>query len=154
LQDADAADMTQEVLRAVAATAPALPYDPARGSFRGWLYTVARNRICDYLSGPGHRERGTGDSATQRLLSSHAAPDDDAERWEHDYQRHVFHVAAERVRADFTPATWQAFWLIAVEGQSAEEAARRLGSTVGAVYVAKCRVLARLKTRVQLLAEE
>jgi RNA polymerase sigma-70 factor (ECF subfamily) len=154
LQDADAADLTQEVLRAVAATAAELPYDPKRGSFRGWLYTVARNRIYDYLTGPGQRERGTGDTATQRLLSSQAAPDDDAERWERDYQRHIFHVAAEQVRPDFAPATWQAFWLIAVEGQSAEEAARQLGLSVGAVYVAKCRVLARLKARVHLLAEE
>jgi RNA polymerase sigma-70 factor (ECF subfamily) len=154
LQDADAADLTQEVLRAVAATASKLPYDPERGSFRGWLYTVARNRILDYLRGPAHRERGTGDTATQHLLSSQPAPDDDAERWEHDYQRHLFHLAAEQVRSDFAPATWQAFWSIAVEGRSAEEAARQLGMSIGAVYVAKCRVLAQLKDRVLLLADE
>src|SRR5919197_2744578 len=51
LQDADAADLTQEVLRAVAGAVGRLEYDPARGSFRGWLFTVVRNRLRDFLDG-------------------------------------------------------------------------------------------------------
>src|SRR5438552_19010705 len=68
LQDADAADLTQEVLRTVALAAPALHYDPARGSFRGWLYTVASRKIHDFRDSRANRERGSGDSVTQRLL--------------------------------------------------------------------------------------
>src|SRR5207302_6943832 len=61
LQDADAADLTQDVLRAVSAAAGRLAYDPARGTFRGWLFTLAHHRLYDFLSRrrrPGH---GSGD---------------------------------------------------------------------------------------------
>src|ERR1700754_2903441 len=60
LQDADAADVMQDVLRSVAAAAARLRYDPARGSFRGWLYTVARNKIFNFLAAAQHKlGRGT-----------------------------------------------------------------------------------------------
>src|ERR1700674_1586490 len=68
LQDADAADLTQEVLRAVTKAAPMLVYDPSRGSFRGWLYPVTCNKIHDFRDSRPNRERGSGDSVTQRLL--------------------------------------------------------------------------------------
>jgi RNA polymerase sigma factor (sigma-70 family) len=151
LQDADAADLTQEVLRAVAAAAPTLVYDPARGSFRGWLYTVTCRKIHDYRGKHLHRERGSGDSATHRLLNEQPAPDDEEGRWERDYQSHLFALAAEQVRDGFEATTWRAFWLLAVEGKSGEEAAQNLGMSVGAVYVARSRVLARLKKQVHLL---
>ena len=61
LQDADAADVMQDVLRSVAGAAGRLKYDPARGSFRGWLYTVARNKIFNFLEAARHKlGRGTG----------------------------------------------------------------------------------------------
>ena len=154
LQDADAADLTQEVLRVVADAVPDLRYDPARGSFRGWLYTVVRNKVHDFFTSRAHRERGGGDSATQQLLDNQAAQDDEADRWEHEYQRHLVNLAAQQVRDAFAPATWQAFWLVAVEGKGGEEAARLLGMSAGAVYVAKSRVLARLRSQVRMLEEE
>jgi RNA polymerase sigma-70 factor (ECF subfamily) len=154
LQDADAADLTQEVLRAVAAAAPALVYDPARGSFRGWLYTVTCHKIHDFRHSRLNRERGSGDSATHRLLDEQPAPDDEVGRWERDYQSRLFALAAEQVRDGFEVTTWRAFWLLAVEGKSGEEAARILGLSVGAVYVARSRVLARLKKQVQQLEGE
>jgi RNA polymerase sigma-70 factor (ECF subfamily) len=154
LQDADAADLAQEVLRTVLAAAPGLGYDPARGSFRGWLYTVTCNRVHDFQTSRQQRERGSGDSATQRFLAEVPAGDDEAGRWEHDYQRHLFSLAADAVRDSFAPATWQAFWLVAVEGRSGDEAAKLLNLSVGAVYVAKSRVLARLKKQIQALDQE
>ena len=154
LQDADAADLTQEVLRAVAVAAPGLVYDPDRGSFRGWLYTVTCHKVHDFLHGRDYRNRGSGDSATHRLLEAQPAPADEADRWERAYQRHLFALAADQVRDSFETATWQAFWLVAVEGKSGEEAAKILGLSVGAVYVAKSRVLARLKKQVQQLEAE
>jgi len=59
LQDADAADLTQEVLSAVARSAPRLEYDPARGTFRGWLFTVVRNELRDFAAARGRRLSGT-----------------------------------------------------------------------------------------------
>jgi RNA polymerase sigma-70 factor (ECF subfamily) len=152
LQDADAADLTQDVLQSVACAVRSLEYDPRRGSFRTWLYTVARNRLLD-----GQRRRrlgqGTGDTAIQELLEKQPATEPEPS-WDQDYERRVFAWAAERVRVDFRPGTWQAFWLTAVEGLSTEEASRRLGMSLGAVQVARSRVLARLKETVRPLLEE
>jgi RNA polymerase sigma-70 factor (ECF subfamily) len=152
LQDADAADLTQEVLQSVACAVRSLEYDPRRGSFRGWLYTVARNRLLDWQ----RRRRpvqGSGDPAMQDFLEKQPAPDSEAS-WDQDYERRVFAWAAERVRADFRPSTWQAFWLTAVEGRSTEAAGQHLGMSLGAVQVARSRVLARLKETVRPLLEE
>ena len=62
LQDADAADLTQDVLRQVASAAKSLIYDPRRGSFRAWLFTVVRNRLTDHWRAAARVERGSGDS--------------------------------------------------------------------------------------------
>lgn len=153
LQDADAADLTQEVLRTLSRT-DAFEYDPSRGSFRAWLYTVTCRKILDFYDSRANRERGSGDSMTQQLLDQAPAPSDDAERWEREYQRHLFAVAADQVKGFFAPATWQAFWLLAVEGKNAEETAQTTGLSAGAVYVAKSRVLARLKKQIEALESE
>src|SRR6476646_9131228 len=82
LQDADAADLTQEVLRAVASSLPAAGYDPAKGAFRGWLYAVTRNKLNTFLAKQGRTVRGSGDSEVQQQLEGVAAPDDGEERWQ------------------------------------------------------------------------
>jgi DNA-directed RNA polymerase specialized sigma24 family protein len=112
---------------------------------------VTCRKIHDFRDSRAHRERGSGDSATYRLLDERPGPDNEPDRWEHDYQRHLLGLAAEQVRDSFAATTWQAFWLIAVEGHSGEEAAQALGLSVGAAYVAKSRVLARLKDQIQQL---
>jgi RNA polymerase sigma-70 factor (ECF subfamily) len=153
LQDADAADLMQEVLRAVAATAHRLNYDPKRGTFRGWLYTVTRNKVFNFLHGQRRNVRGTGDSGTQDLLEEQGAREE-ATLWDEQYERRVFAWAAEQVRDEFQEQTWQAFWRTAVEGLGAKEVADQLAMSPGAVYVAKSRVLARLREQVQQFREE
>ena len=152
LQDADAADLTQEVLRTIATRNSA--YDADRGTFRGWLYTVTRNRIRDFIDGKHARQRGDGGTDALILLNEQPAAEDDGERWDRDYEQRIFNLAAEQVRGEFAESTWQAFWKVAVEGVNAEEAAQAMGLTVGAVYVAKSRVLARLRKQIQQLQEE
>src|SRR5947207_11303289 len=68
LQDADAADLMQEVLRSVSGAAQRLEYDPARGSFRGWLFTVTRNKVFSFLDSRSRRVQGSGDSRVQQRL--------------------------------------------------------------------------------------
>src|SRR5262252_8431765 len=76
LQDADAADVMQDVLRSVAGAAARLNYDPARGSFRGWLYTVARNKVFNFLDGARHRlGRGSGDTGVREKLEAQPEPE-------------------------------------------------------------------------------
>jgi RNA polymerase sigma-70 factor (ECF subfamily) len=154
LQDADAADLMQDVLRSVSSAADRLDYDPQRGSFRGWLFTITRNKMNTFLSRQRRQARGTGDSAVQALLEQGASHSDESE-WDEEYQRRIFHWAAEQVRDDFGENTWQAFWLSAVEGKNAKEISTELDMSVGAIYVAKSRVLARIKeTVLQLEGEE
>jgi RNA polymerase sigma factor (sigma-70 family) len=156
LQDADAADVMQDVLRSVAGAATRLNYDPARGSFRGWLYTVARNKIFNFLEAGRHKlGRGSGDSGARAQLEALAGPEWGlAESWDEEYERNLAALALERVRGEVQAATWQAFWQTAVEGRSAREAGATLDMTAGAVYVARSRVLARLKEEVQRLQEQ
>lgn len=157
LQDADAADLMQDVLRSVARNAHRMEYDPKRGTFRGWLYTVTRNKIYNFLSAQRNRPRGSGDADANERLDATPARDDgtgpDAE-WEKEYQRRLSARAMERVKNEFQPATWQAFWETAVEGKGAAEVGAGLNMTAGAVYVAKSRVLARLRDEVRKLMDD
>lgn len=155
LQDADAADLMQEVLRSIARNADKMEYDPKRGTFRGWLYTVTRNKIYNFLNGQRNRPRGSGDSAAQERLDAvpDRADDPDAD-WDLEYQRRVSARAMDRVRHEFHKATWEAFWGTAVEGRPAGEVGAQLKMTTGAVYVAKSRVLARLREEVRRIEAE
>ena len=155
LQDSDAADMVQEVLRSVARNADRMEYDPKKGTFRGWLYTVTRNKIYNFLSSQKRRPRATGDVSSQERLEAFADPSNVSEAdWELEYQRRLSAKAMDRVKHEFQPATWQAFWGTAVEGRQAVEVGQALKMSPGAVYVAKSRVLARLRDEVQKLMAE
>jgi RNA polymerase sigma-70 factor (ECF subfamily) len=156
LQDADAADLMQDVLRSVAGAAARLRYDPARGSFRGWLYTVARNKLFNFLEASRHKlGRGSGDSGAHERLEALVEPEWTlAETWDAEYERNLAALAMERVQGEVQTATWRAFWQTAVEGRSARDAGAALGMSAGAVYVARSRVLARLREEVQRLQEQ
>src|SRR4051812_24711188 len=155
LQDADAADLTQDVLQAVSGAIRKLDYDPRRGSFRGWLFTVVRNKLRNFLAAQKRPGRGTGDSDAQRRLQELPARDEDqAAWWDQEYERRVVAWAAEQVRGHFQPSTWQAFWQTAVEGQAAPKVAPALGLSVAAVYLAKGRVMARLKELIRKTLDE
>lgn len=156
LQDADAADLVQDVLRSVARNAHRINYDPKRGTFRGWLYTVTRNKVYNFLSANRNRPKaGGGDNGSQERLDQLSGKPDEAEaEWELEYQRRLSAKAMERVKHEFQPNTWQAFWGTAVDGRSAADVGKELRMTSGAVYVAKSRVLARLRDEVQQLMAE
>jgi RNA polymerase sigma-70 factor (ECF subfamily) len=154
LQDSDAADLTQEVLRSVCHAVGRLEYDPRKGTFRGWLRTVTRNALCTFFEAQQRVPRGSGDSSLQAWLEEQPARDDDEAFWDCQYQRRLLAYAAEQVRNSFEDATWQAFWQTAVEGKPGKAVAASLGMTVGAVYIAKSRVLSRIKEQVRQLIDE
>jgi RNA polymerase sigma-70 factor (ECF subfamily) len=132
-----------------------LDYDPRLGSFRGWLYTVVRNQVHKTLGRRKAHHRGAGGTEAQILLGQQLSPErDETAEWNADYERRVFTLAATQVRGDFQETTWQAFWLTGVDGKSAKEVAAQLGLTVAAVYLAKGRVMSRLKEHIQLLQGE
>jgi RNA polymerase sigma factor (sigma-70 family) len=151
LQDADAADVAQDVLRSVAARIGQFEYDPARGSFRGWLLSVVQSRLADFRR-RGQRQLALVAEAAASAPSEASAAD--TAEWNLDYERQVFHAAAERVRGDFGHSAWRAFWLAAVEGKAAKEIAAELGLSQAAVYLAKARVMKRIREEVSLLTGE
>jgi RNA polymerase sigma-70 factor (ECF subfamily) len=138
LQDADAADLVQDVLTHLLRVLPQFHYDSGK-SFRAWLRTVTLNRWR-----AGLRKR-----AAQPVIDSAADPDEvpaEAEAfWEADYRRHLTGRALALIQAEFQPATWKAFWECVVSGRGAAEVGEELGLKPGAVRAAKFRVLCRLR---------
>jgi RNA polymerase sigma factor (sigma-70 family) len=155
LQDADAADLTQEVFLSLAGGAGRWHYDARLGSFRGWLYGITRKKIARFLERRHSQAVGSGDTDAHRLLAEEPGREPDLEAsWEQEFRQQLFRLAAEAVVGHFAPKTWQAFWGTAVEGKSAAEVGAELGLSVGAVYVARSRVLARLTEQVRELQAE
>ncbi len=155
LQDADAQDLCQEVFRAVASAIERWDPDPAKGSFRGWLFRIARNLIVNFLAAQRRHARGTGRTSVQELLEAQPERDAQAEaEFVAEFQRRAFRWAAERVKTEFTDSTWQAFWQTGVENRPIAAVAEGLGLSVGAVYIARSRVLARLREYVERLTAD
>jgi RNA polymerase sigma-70 factor (ECF subfamily) len=153
LQDADALDLCQEVFQAVARSVER--WDPARGSFRGWLSQIARNLLINLLSRRQYRLKGSGATSVQELLEAQEADDPGATAlFEVEYKKALFRWAAEATRDEFSPTTWQAFWETAVEGRPPLEVSAELCLSIGAVYVARSRVLARLKRRIERVGDD
>jgi RNA polymerase sigma-70 factor (ECF subfamily) len=155
LQDADAADLTQACLRQMAAHVGSFEYDPQRGTFRGWLFTIVRNRLRNFRAQPQHVFQGTGNSRLQQLVEGQAAPAlDEAEEWAQAYRRSLLAWACDQVRPQVQEPTWQAFWQTAVEGKPGKMVAASLGLTAAAVYLAKSRVMARLRAVIRDVQED
>ena len=150
VQDADAREVTQEVLLAVANSIDQWEADPQRGTFRGWLTTITRNLVVNFLIKQSRHPRGSGDSDFRRGLESLPAPaGDESALFDVEERRQIFRWAADRIRPEFREANWQAFWRTAVEGQGAIEVARELGISPGLVYVSRNRVMKRLREKVE-----
>jgi RNA polymerase sigma factor (sigma-70 family) len=148
LQHADADDLAQQVLVAVAGAVHRWEPDETRGRFRTWLQRIAQNLIINALTRRAP-DRATGDDAAWDLLARHAAPEGpDSELLRAEYRRELFTWAARQIRPEFQPATWQAFWHTAVEGRAVPEVARLLGKKPGAVYAARGRVMRRLREKI------
>jgi|688.fasta_scaffold76360_4 RNA polymerase sigma-70 factor (ECF subfamily) len=144
LQAADAQDVAQEVLTKVAKAVPEWEHDPARGTFRGWLTRVTRNLTIEQFRARSRRPRTNPESGQLEQL------DRDADSiFQLEEQRELFGWAARKARDQFAPATWQAFWLTAVEQQLPAAVAEQLGLSAGAVYIARSRVMARMRELIE-----
>src|SRR5437764_1877721 len=106
MQDADAADLAQDVLAAVAASVGRLEYDPQRGAFRNWLFTVVRRKLSNWRKARKHRPQGTGDTRTHQLLEQSPAPDAAEADWDAEWEQRLFAWACAQARREVTEATW------------------------------------------------
>jgi RNA polymerase sigma-70 factor (ECF subfamily) len=162
LQQADADDVCQSVLGTLAQKLPAFRYDPARGSFRGWLRTTVGNAVRNFWRGRARRpgDVGTGDSSVAGLLEqAEASGGVDTLVAEMDRRMAEDYLLAQQaislVQARVKEPTWQAFALTALDGLSGAEVSARLGIPVAHVYVYKERVCKLLRQAVaQLQGQE
>jgi len=150
LQEADAADVGQEVLAQVALSIRTFEYQPDRGRFRDWLGTVVRNKLARYVA---IRGRGCWSSGQPGVIEAIEAPGLDGD-WISAFHDRVLEVALARIRPTFGPSTWDAFERLWIDGRSPMEVVEATGLSVVAVYAAKARVLRRLREEVLALAEE
>lgn len=154
LRDADAQDVLQELLLAVSRNIERWEYGREHGSFRGWLRRVTRNLVVSWVRRQ-KRQVTTSSIDLDALLDSPPVADGpETDEFDQELRRALFHLASEQIRAEVRPQTWQAFWEVAVSGTSVAEAAVKLGMTAGAVRVAKCRIVARLREVVAKMEQE
>ncbi|MEL7498613.1 MAG: sigma-70 family RNA polymerase sigma factor [Planctomycetota bacterium] len=154
LQPADADDIVQQVMTSIAKALRERPHDHSRAKFRTWLYRVTQNAILNCLERQ-KPDRGSGKESTFDLLANVAATPDDMDQFDREYERAVFHWAANLIKPEFQATTWQAFWLTMVEGQSCAAAAKTISEItgeslgIGSVYAARSRVVKRLRKKVE-----
>ena len=147
LAEQDVADVLQEVFQAVATHIGGFRRERAGDTFRGWLRTIARNKMRDHFRRLGREPGGAGGTEAQarlaRLPAAEPPAEDDAEAGD---ESDLFGRALDLIRAEFQERTWQAFWRTAVEGRDTRDVALELAMSPGAVRVAKSRVLQRLRS--------
>lgn len=148
VQDADAEDLAQQVLAAIAGAVGRWEKSDKSTRFRHWLRRIARNAIINAVT-RRPSDQATGSSSVQDLLSSEPARDDPNDVLvETEVRRELYLRAARIVRTDVNEETWQAFEMTVLKDMSGADAARELGKTIGTVYAARSRVMKRLRDAV------
>jgi RNA polymerase sigma-70 factor (ECF subfamily) len=148
-------DLVQEILLAVVQNLSSFDHSGRVGAFRGWLRTIARNRACDFWKASGRRALAAGGSGMVETLGQLEDPDSELNRlWDEEHDRYVLRCLLELMELEFEPTTVRAFRRVTLEGASSSDVARELGTSVGAVYAAKSRVLGRLREEAEGLIDE
>jgi RNA polymerase sigma-70 factor (ECF subfamily) len=158
----DIHDVFQDVLQAVSINLHKFRNDRPQDTFRGWLRIITRNKINDYFRRADSVVASGGTEAQMRLAQIGAAADPCLEESEEPSRQManeeqqatslVYERALEVVRSSFEERTWQAFWGVVVDGRPTRDVAEELHMQPGAVRVAKCRVLNRLRKELGELA--
>ena len=149
LQDADAREIVQEVLMSVATAIDKFDVD-AVGSFSGWLSRITRNATIDRLRKLASRHETIDASGVVRKLdeaagNGHITGDELLDEFDQDRRKQLFRWAASHVRQRTGEINWMAFWKTSVDGRSIADVAAELKISEGAVYVARCRILKRIR---------
>ena len=156
LQQADALDVAQAVYSAIQVRIPNWDCDSNRGSFRAWIFRVARNISVDIVKQRARNiDVGSDTEGRHKLpeIADHrvgaaASDDDESTVFQLEMRRSLFEWACRQVQQEVQPVTWQAFRLSAIEDKKPNEVAELLSIPVGSVYTAKCRVMARIRKAV------
>ena len=150
----DLEDLSQEVLLCVVKQLPGFQPSGHRGAFRTWLRTIVCRRAADYWRTIDADTLAQGGSGPTAALQAIADPDSELNRqWDEEHDRYVLNCLLDLVEEEFEPVTLKAFRRLALDGVSGAEAAQELGLSVAAVYVAKSRVMARIRQKAEGLID-
>ena len=139
LQESDAQDVTQEVFLNLSSKMHSFCYDN-KGSFRAWLKTLTRRAWHAYSTKQRKAGRGSGDEVTHEILNELKAREDLTQRLEEAFDQELLKEASNLVQLRVEPRTWDAFYLLAVQGLTGADVAARLGMKVATVFVARSKV--------------
>ena len=146
VRGADADDLVQEVMAVVVRRFPEFVHPEKPGAFRGWLRAIAANCARTMWKSKKVNPAAPGGTDFGSYLARLEDPTDDfAQAWERDHDHHVMRRLMDRIKGDFEERTWQIFVRTVLDERPAEEVATETGTTLNAVYIARSRVLARLR---------
>ncbi len=149
LQAADAENLVQEVMLSVARSVDQWLERTNRGSFRAWLLSISRNEAVDILTRRATRVMARGGDSAGQLLAELPAADNVSQELDLEYDRAVFQWAAIQVRDVVADSTWDAFRLTSIDGVCVTDAAEQLQMRPGNVYLARSRVMTRIRELVK-----
>jgi RNA polymerase sigma-70 factor (ECF subfamily) len=153
LQHADAEDLAQQVFLSVAKAIAAWEPDANQPPFRVWLSRITRNAIINALTRRKPDAPGGSTSVHEMLREQPDRSDKTAQLLMEESRREAIRWATEEIQSEFTEVTWDMFWLTSIEGETVAEVARRQNKTPGAVYMARFKVMQRLKEKVLEVSE-
>lgn len=153
LQPADADDLTQKVLVVLVHELPHFQHR-RKGAFRSWLHKITLNRLRDFCRARQTHPAATGNSSVMRMLEQLDDPNSELSRlWEQEHDQYIVERALKLIEPEFAPTTWRAFWRVTRDGVDAADVAAELGVSTNAVFIAKSRVLKRLRTEIEGLID-
>ena len=151
----DADDLAQNIMAVVVRKVGQFEHNGRTGAFRTWLRTITVNCVREHWRASRDRPVGVGGSDVQEMLAQLEDPESRLTKiWNEEHDRYVMRQLLEKIREEFTASTWQAFQRFALDGVSAADVALELGISSNAVFVAKSRILARLRQESAGLLDE
>jgi RNA polymerase sigma-70 factor (ECF subfamily) len=152
LQEADAQDVMQTVFLSIARAIDGWVDGPAQPPFRAWLTTIARNAITKALT-RRPRDVATGSSSISDLLANQPQREITPEKIALETRHEIVRWACEQIRVEFSEEIWRIFWVTSIDGVPVAKIARETGRSAGSIYVARFRVIARLKEKVSEVSQ-
>jgi len=150
----DADDLVQDVLKVVVTDLPGFDHTRRPGAFRRWLRTILVHRVRGFWRGRRGKALASGDSDLLLVLDQLEDPQSGlSKQWDLDHDRHVMAKLLKQIEPQVAEATWKAFSRVVLKGRDEASVAAELGMSVNAVFIAKSRVLARLRQEAEGLID-
>ena len=150
----DAEEIAADVMRRVARASSRWGANQPPERFAAWLTRVSQNSLINLVCRDLSR-RGTGGTTHQLEMNARPMPTDQSrEFWAEDCRREALRSAANRIRGEFEPDNWKAFWKTHVEGISISVVAKELGKTTGPLYALRSRIIRRWRLEVEKMSQQ